>query len=319
LISLGKIYRKREQWDEALKTYFNLSFTRPELFEPRFYLTKLLLKKKEWVNAADSAEKLAVRFPQARVAYFFGGVGQICQLRFHETIRLLSKFFNPPYPRRYKTRLRKSGLYKKFHPEQEVPGHLREIDTKYEMAGHYLLGLAYLAEHKPDKAIAEFTEASILDPTYSAPHTAKAIAYHLQGKFPQALDSCRQAKETLEADEALLNLLRGNIYLSQGDLVNARKYFDKSDGAVGDLSFSSMGTTFMLEEQKPLLSAHISLAVLFLRHGWKKPTLKEARSVLADRPKHPVAAHLVEGMYRLMNKYYKRENIIFSLLHRIAI
>lgn len=310
---LGIVYQKLMQWDEAIGAYENLVSMRPEEFEALLNLTKLFLRTKRWDKAARRANEIVYRFYGFEEAYLLQGLANMHNGDWESARDELQNFFSP------EKKLDEAGkkIYLKIYPNLLVPQRFKKVNPWYNILGHYLLGICYLAESNLNLALTEFNRSINIGSAFYDPYLAKAVVYHLQGRPEQAINACLEAMKFAEGDQGLVHLLLANIYTSQGDLVAAQEHMLQAEGAVPGFSFKNMDITKNLSQKNPTSLAQLNLGMIYLLYGWKDEAKDKCRAVLDANPQNPLANYIIDEVHRLQIEYFDRQNRLDDSLDKL--
>lgn len=151
---------------------------------------------------------------------------------------------------------------------------------------HQILGLSYLQEQDPTRALKEFLKAAELDPRNAEIQGALAQAYHLKKAYPEAEKHYLKALRLGDDDPQIENNLAA-LYLDMERWDDAIRYFRK---ASGNLLFTNQAL------------ALTGLGYAHARKGENPEAVSAYQKVLQQNPRSVQARLLLGESYLAMDR-----------------
>ncbi|MEK6749676.1 MAG: tetratricopeptide repeat protein [Pseudomonadota bacterium] len=164
--------------------------------------------------------------------------------------------------------------------------------------GYYLLGQVYLAQGKLDRAQSQFEAALKKGPNSIEPLASLVTILLTQGKADQALERVQRVRAQV-ADNALLNLMQGEIYSSQ-------KKYREAIGALG----------VAIRMQPTLAMAYIDLSKVHALNGDGPAALQALEDGLKALPQDEYLALELANIYQARSDYNKAIAIYEDILKK---
>jgi Flp pilus assembly protein TadD len=115
---------------------------------------------------------------------------------------------------------------------------------------HYILGISYLREGNPTKALQEFQKAQAATPREPDVYVGLGQTYHQKGAFEESEKSYLQALK-LRPDDPLTENNLGALYLDMKRLDDAIRYFGKASSSMtftnAEVAFTGLGYAHFLK------------------------------------------------------------------------